>query len=104
VGKGVLYIYTRVSDPKKLVTATKLKRSADARAGEIVTSHKLQILCENEPRGVLEGHSVTYGFLNKGRPDIPPSSARHTHGGPIGTKWEEIIDHCTGDHDEPSYS
>src|SRR5579863_7602923 len=89
VGKAVLYIRTRVSDSNKIYKSRPRdqdERTSDARAGEIVTSHKLQILCENEPRGALDGHPVAYGFLHKGWPNIPSSSACHAHAGSIGTK------------------
>jgi hypothetical protein len=89
---ALLYIHTRVSD-KERKSWDSDERTADARAGEIVASHKLQILCENEPRGVLQGNSVTYRFLHKGRPDIPIRSACHAHAGSVGSKWQEVIDH-----------
>jgi len=37
--------------------------------------------------------SHTYGFLNKGRPDISFPPTCHTHAGVVRAKREEIIDH-----------
>jgi hypothetical protein len=66
---------------------------ADARAGKIVPSHKFQVLGEDETCRMACYSSHTYGFLDKGRPNISFPFACHAHAGVVGAKREEIIDH-----------
>lgn len=50
MAKAALYICTRVSEAKRETHPRNLEEwTVDARAGEIVPSHKFQILGYNEP-------------------------------------------------------
>ena len=110
MGKAILYICTRVSDSNKIYKSQPRSQdewTADARAGKIVTSHKLQILCENEPRasGVLDGTPLLTAFSTReGQISLLPLLVMHMRD-PLGRNGRKSsITKRTGGHDEPSCS